>query len=135
MKKTIKFVLCIVSLLSVLFCFGACDSGDAKPTERVPVVKEYMIGRYELQSIEWSNGTVATDKTLQEAEDAMGDMYVELFRDSTAQLSLYGQINDMEFSEDQMWQIDFEDNSYEFSVKNGKVTLEKAGDTYIFVKE
>lgn len=122
-------------ILLCLLCFCSCDSNNESSTKDKNVVKQYITGRYELQSIEWANGTVASDSTLQLSEETMGDMYVELYSDGTAQLSLYGNIYDMEFSEDKMTQINFELNTYDFSVGSGEVTLKKSGDTYIFVKK
>lgn len=135
MNKIFKNVLCIIMLLLCLLCFCSCDSNNESSTKDKNVVKQYITGRYELQSIEWANGTVASDSTLQLSEETMGDMYVELYSDGTAQLSLYGNIYDMEFSEDKMTQINFELNTYDFSVGNGEVTLKQSGDTYIFVKK
>ena len=135
MKNAVKTLLCFVLILGTLLCLSACGgSEEASSTEKAPV-KQYITGRYELEKIQWANGTVATGETLQESEAAMGDMYVELFSDSTAQLSLLGQIKDMEFSEDKMWQINYTNDTYDFSVSNGRVTLVSNGDTYTFVKK
>lgn len=131
MKKTL---VCLVLILSVLFSFTACDS-EASPATTDAAVKQYVTGRYELEKIEYANGTVSTGDVLQSAEDVMGNMYVELFSDGTAQLALLGQIHDMEFSEDQMWQIGYTNHTYDFSVSNGKVILKRDGDTYTFVKQ
>ena len=131
MKKTL---VCLVLILSVLFSFTACDS-EASPAITDAAVKQYVTGRYELEKIEYENGTVSSGDVLQSAEDVMGNMYVELFSDGTAQLALLGQIHDMEFSEDQMWQIGYTNHTYDFSVSNGKVILKRDGDTYTFVKQ
>ncbi len=135
MKKTVKSLLCILCTLGVLCSFAACGAdGKSNATEK-PALKQYITGRYELEEILWADGTTASGSVLQEVEAVMGDMYVELFSDNTAQLALYSQINDMEFSEDKMWQIDSTLISYDFSVRNGRVTLQSDGDTYIFVKK
>ena len=131
MKKTL---VCLVLILSVLFSFTACDS-EASPATTDSAVKQYVTGRYELEKIEYEKGTASSGGVLQSAEDVMGNMYVELFSDGTAQLALLGQIHDMEFSEDQMWQIGYTNHTYDFSVSNGKVILKRDGDTYTFVKQ
>ena len=135
MKNTMKTIICLIMVVGVIICFSACGTNEKTDATNAPVVKQYVTGRYELENIEYENGTISSGEVLKQAEDVMGDMYVELFNDGTAQLSLFGQIKDMEFSDDKMWQIDMSSVSYEFSVKNGKVTLEKDGDTYIFVKK
>lgn len=135
MNKILKIALCVVMALTCLLCLCACG-GEKEPAVGVEsTIKLNVTGKYELESIEWANGTVALGSTLQQSEDAMGDMYVELFSDGTAQLSLYGQIHDMEFSDDKMYQTDSKLNTYDFSVSNGKVTLKNSGDTFIFVKK
>lgn len=131
MKKTL---VCLVLIISVLFSFTACGSEEAPATTEA-AVKQYITGRYELEKIEYENGTVSSGDVLQSAEEAMGNMYVELFSDGTAQLALLGQIHDMEFSEDQMWQINYTNHTYDFSVGSGKVILKRDGDTYTFVKQ
>ena len=135
MKKTLRMILCVVLVLGVFFSFSACGGSDDSGSEDSPVIKQSATGRYELVKIEWSSGPVAEDEILEELEEATGDMYVELFSDGTAQLALHGQIQDMEYSEDEMWQENFELHSYEFSVRNGKVILQKDGDKYTFVKD
>ena len=135
MNKIIKITLCTVMVISCLLGFSACGKKEDATSETESVVKQYMVGRYELQSVEWASGTTASGSTLQQSEDAMGDMYVELFSDGTAQLSLYGQTRDMEFTDDEMHQIDSKLNTYEFSVGGGKVILKQSGDKYTFVKE
>ncbi len=135
MKNTIRIVLCAVLVLGVLFSFSACGGSEQAVFTDDTAVKQYVTGRYELKTIKREDGTVTSGDILQQAEDAMGDMYVELFSDGTAQLALYGQIKDMEFSDDEMWNIDYANESYDFSVRNGKVTLNDSGDTYVFVKK
>ena len=135
MKKTVKSLLCILCILGAFCSFAACGADGKSDATEKPARKQYITGRYELEEILWADGTTASGSVLEEVEAVMGDMYVELFSDNTAQLALYSQIHDMEFSEDKMWQIDSELISYEFSVSNGRVTLQSEGDTYIFVKK
>ena len=136
MKKFLKLALCITLALTCLFSLSACGGNEDEPSsEEKSTIKQNAVGRYELQSIEWANGTEASGATLQYSEDTMGDMYVELFSDGTAQLSLLGQIHDMEFTDNKMYQEDNKLIEYDFSVGNGKVTLKQSGDTYIFVKK
>ena len=137
-----KILICLLLVLGTLFCLSACDSGSSSTIQENKPVKEYIVGRYELETIKWANGTIASGEILQSSEDAMGDMYVELFSDHTAQLCLYGSLKDMEYTDTEMKEIntvfenyDIDYNTYEFSVSGGKVTLKKDGDTYIFVKQ
>lgn len=144
MKNVLYMILCFVLFFCIALGVSACNSKmeamakkepEAVTSEETVAVKLYITGRYELETVRWKDGTTASGEVLQEAEDTMGNMYVELFSDGTAQLSLYGQIRDMEFSEDKIWEIGQADKAYEFSVSNGKATLKDAGDTYIFSKE
>ena len=135
MKFTKKFFICLILVLGTLFCLSACGSNESSTIPETNAVKLYITGRYELEEIQWASGITASGETLQSSEDAMGDMYVELFSDYTAQLSLYGQIMDMEYSDNEMKQVNSTFNTYEFSVNSGRVTLKKDGDTFIFVKK
>lgn len=135
MKKWMRAVLCLVLVLGVFLCLGGCGSDKETETKDKPSVKENVTGRYELKKIQWDDGTTISGDALEDAEDQMGDMYVELFRDGTATLSLYGQIRDMEFSDDEMWQESNPSISYDFSVSNGKVILKEDGDKYTFEKK
>lgn len=135
MNKILKTALCLAMALTCLLCLCACGGEKEQVVGVESTIKLNITGRYELESIEWANGTIASGITLQQSEDTMGDMYLELFSDGTAQLSLLGQLHDMEFSNDKMYQTDSKLNTYDFSVSNGKVTLKNSGDTYIFVKK
>ena len=136
MKHMMKMFVCLVLVLGTVFCLSACGGGDTTTVQETEAVKQYIVGRYELEKIQWASGTTASGEILQGSEDKMGgDMYVELFSDRTAQLCLYGQIKDMEYTDDEMKEINYANNVYEFSVSNGKVILKKDGDTYTFVKK
>ena len=145
MKNTMKTLVCLLLVLGTLFCLTACggSSGGSSiggnktstPTQTTAPVKQTVIGRYELEKVQWANGTTASGEVLQSSETLMGDMYVELFSDRTAQLSLYGTIRDMEYTDTEMKWVDSPLDKYEFSVGNGKVILKKDGDTFTFVKK
>ncbi len=136
MKKVMKIILAVIMVLSVVLCFNACDSGNAsEDSSEEKKVSQNVTGRYELEKILWDDGTSILEETLQISEEAMGEMYVELFEDGTAILSLYGQITEMSFSDNEMWQTTYKNNSYEFSVSGGTVTLKRAGDTFTFVRK
>jgi len=134
MKNTAKKLLCAALVLVSIFCFCACDNGKESADSEAPVIKENAAGRYELCKIEWEDGVVAEGEVLKDSEAAMGDMYVTLYKDGTAILSLMGQVMDMEFSKDTMWRADNKNFSYDYSVSNGKVVLKGDGDTYTFAK-
>ena len=133
MKTTMRIVCCSVLVFCMVFCLSACGStntGDTEPT--LAPIKQSQLGRYELKTVQYHDGTEWSKETLAAAEAAMGDMYVELFEDRTALLSLLGQVHDMEFSDNKMWHSG---NTYSFSVGNGEVTLVNSdGDRYIFRK-
>ena len=137
MKQSMKCLVCLLLVLGTIFCMSACGgSSNTTAGKETEAVKQYVVGRYELEKIQWANGTTASGEILQESEDKTGgDMYVELFSDRTAQLYLYGQIKDMEYTDDEMKEINYAYNVYEFSVSNGRVILKKDGDTYTFVKK
>ena len=135
MKRTMKTMICAALILGVFCCLCACGAKSETPADNSAAIQQNVTGRYELEKIEYADGTIASGEVLQSTEDVMGDMYVELFSDGTALLSLLGQKHDMEFSEDKLWQDGYALNTYAFSVSDGRVTLERAGDTYIFVKK
>ena len=135
MKKCLRVVVCLVLALGIFMCLGGCGSDTEPKTGNTPSIKENAVGRYELKKVQWANGTAVSGDALKTVEDQMGDMYVELFRDGTATLALYGQVQDMEFSEDKMWQENFSLVTYDFSVSDGKVILNRNGDEYIFEKK
>lgn len=135
MNKTLKTVLCLVLVLGSLLCLSACGGETSSaPTEPTPV-KLHLTGRYEIESIEWASGTVSSGEILEEALDAMGDMYVELYSDGTAQLCMYGSISDMEFNETEIWNMDADYIKYEISINDGKLTLKDGEDIFNFVKQ
>lgn len=135
MNKTLKITLCLLLVLGSLLCLCACGGNDSTPATQGAAIKQYTTGRYELQSIEWNSGTSASGEMLQEQEEIMGDMYVELFGDGTAQLSLFGQIKDMECADGQMWTADHMKTTYAYTVKDGKLTMTAEDATYYFVKK
>ena len=132
MKKSFRTILCLLLVLGSLLCLCACGSGDAPADDSS--VKQYATGRYEIQSIQWDDGTEASGELLENSLEMMGDTYLELYSDNTALLCLLGQRADMEFSESQIWRAGNNALTYEFSVKDGKATLYAEGTTYIFVK-
>ena len=137
MRSIARYILCFVIVIIVIFSFSACccGQGDSSANGNESVVKQYIVGRYELYSIEYENGLTVTGETLVNIEDAMGDMYLELYSDGTALLSLNGQVLDMEFSDTKIWQMGYENEKHSFSVTNGKATLEKWDNLYTFVKQ
>ena len=135
MNKVLKIALCLSMILICFLCFCACEKDENSSSKTGSVVKQYITGRYECQAIEWENGTVASGESLQYSESVMGDMYLELFSDGTAQLSLWGQIHDMEFTDTEIHEIGSDYNTYEFSVGSGRATLKDDRATYIFVKK
>lgn len=131
MKKSFRIVLCLVLVLGSLLCLSACGSQSNSTPVGDSSVKQYTTGRYEIQTITWDDGTSASGDTL----SLMGATYVELYSDNTAQLCLFGVLADMEYSDSKMWRAGSEFLSYEFSVKDGKVTLTDNGTTYVFIKK
>ena len=133
MKKRFTAVLCLILALGCLLCLSACG-GSEEPVEET-AIKQYVTGRYEIQSITWDDGTTLTGDLLQEQVEIMGDTFVELYEDGTATLCLMGLRLDMQYSESKIWKDDNGLYTYEFSVKDGKATLRDGDSTYVFVKK
>jgi len=127
MKKTLALILALVLSLSLVACGG--ESGTV--SDDSPSLSQSATGRYEIEKIAWDDGTEATGDIL----TAMGECYIEIYSDNTALLCLYGQMAEMEFSEDQIWRADNSAFIYGFSVKDGKATLVDDGTTFVFVKK
>ena len=132
MKKHLKAGLCLILMLASIFCLCACGSESA-PAETP--IKQTALGRFDLQTIIWEDGTKVTGDLLEEELAIMGETFVELNSDNTALLCLYGVRWDMEYSEDRIWKDGNDLYSYEFSVKDGKVTVVQDNVTFIFVKK
>ena len=138
MKKLFKSAFCILLALTFVFCLTACGGEtdtEASSADTSDAIRQNAVGRYELEKIEWTTGTVASGDIIASTESAMGDMYLELFSDGTATLSLYGQMHDMEFTKTEMHEPDNKHNTYEFSVADGKAVLKNADAVYTFVKQ
>lgn len=137
MKKLFKSAFCILLALTLVLSLIACGGTDtdSSASDTSTVIKQNAVGRYELEKIEWTTGTVASGDILASTESAMGDMYLELFSDGTANLSLYGQMHDMKFTKTEMHEPDNKHNTYEFSVSDGKAVLKNADAVYTFVKQ
>lgn len=135
MKKRFAMALCLIFVLGSLLCLSACGSKTETPSAGDTAVKQYVTGRYEIQSITWEDGTSISGALLEEQIASMGDTFVELYDDSTATLCLYGTRWDMEYSENRIWKDGNDLYSYEFFVKDGKATLDQDGTTFVFVKK
>ena len=138
MKRIIKTAVLIIAALTFVFCLSACGGEtdtEASSADTSDAIRQNAVGRYELQKIEWASGTVASGDIIAGTESAMGDMYLELFSDGTATLSLYGQMHDMEFTKTEMHEPDNKHNTYEFSLSDGKAVLKNADAVYTFVKQ
>ena len=132
MKKHLKAGLCLILMLASIFCLCACGSESA-PAETP--IKQTALGRFDLQTIIWEDGTNVTGEPLEEVLDMMGETFVELNSDSTALLCLYGQRSEMLFSDPQLWKDGTDLMTYTFSVKDGKATLKRDNTTFVFVKQ
>ena len=127
MKKIIVLVLALVLAMSMAACGGETASTPVKEETGLP---QSSTGRYQIESITWGDGTVATGDLLAVA----GECYLELYSDNTALLCLYGVQMEMEFDDNAMWRTGSSFSDYEFSVKDGKVTLVDADTSFLFVK-
>ena len=131
MRKCIKVGLCLILVLGSIFCLCACGSESVADTP----IKQTALGRFDIQTIIWEDGTQLSGDLLEEQIDIMGDTFVELYDDNTALLCIYGLRTDMEYTEGKMWRPDNGLYTYEFSVKDGKVSLEQDGTTFVFAKK
>ena len=133
MKKTMKMIVCLILVLGSVVCLGAC--GNKKETSeesfQIPLSKT---GLYEIESMESEDGTVTSGEAWEDAIEQMGSIYIELYEDNTAEFCLYGNIWDMEFSEDKIWETDNKWKRYDFSVDDGYVTITMGGFTYTLAK-
>ena len=135
MQKRFTRTLCLILVLGSLLCLCACTSSGSvsTPTTTEPL-KQYVTGRYEIQKIQWADGTEASGQQLQDLIAVVGETFLELYSDHTALLCLLGQRFDMEFSDTQMWSVTNKLITYEIFVQNGTVTLDYCGTIYTFVK-
>ena len=135
MNRFFKSTLCLIIMLGCILCLCACGSeSTSAPADSTPI-KQSALGRFEIEAIEWDDGTKISGDMLQEQIDIMGETFLELYDDNTALLCLYGQRTDMEYSDSQLWNAGNSLFTYEFSVRNGTATLEQDGTTFIFVKK
>lgn len=135
MTKCFKISLCLILILGSLVCLCACGNDSSSAPVADTPVKQSATGRFEIDAIEWDDGTKLSGDLLQEQIDIMGETFLELYDDNTALLCLYGQRTDMEYSDSKLWNSGNDLFTYEFSVKNGTATLVQDGTTFIFVKK
>ena len=131
MIKKLKIGVCLMLILGMLLCLCACGSESAVSEP----IKQTALGHFDIHTIIWEDGTKVSGDLLEEQIDIMGDTFVELYDDNTALLCIYGLRTDMEYSDGQMWNSDNGLFTYEFSVKDGQVTLKQDGTTFIFAKK
>lgn len=119
MKKSVKMILCIALVLSMLLCFAACGGSD-------------IAGKYTLTSLT-SDGTTLDLAAIQQVLG--GDLfYVELKADGTGTMNMAGEVVAMSWANGQMWAVGEEDVKIPFTVEDGVLTMEQDGQTLVFEK-
>ena len=133
MNNRIKSLFCLILVLCSILCLTACGSSESTPS--APAIKQSVTGRYELQSITYTDGTSISGDLLEETLALMGDTFLELYEDQSALLCLYGVRTDMEFSDSEIWNAISPMMRYPLSVRNGTATLDYTGTIFTFVKK
>ena len=122
MKKTLKRILCLTLVLSMVLCFAACGKEE-----------EDVTGRYDLVSMYGEDGGVAMeDMVALLGEDF--EMYIELKDDGTAVMNIYGETMDLEWQDGQIWPAEEPDSKAPFTVEGTALTIEEESLTLVFEK-
>ena len=102
MNKHLRALLSLT--LALLLTIGLCACGSESVADTP--IKQTALGRFDIQTIIWDDGTQLSGDLLEEQIDIMGDTFVELYDDNTALLCIYGLRTDMEYTEGKMWRPD-----------------------------
>ncbi len=121
MKKTLRMILATVLVLSLVLCLAACGDKGVD-----------ISGKYTLVSMEAEGMTVEGEML----ESILGemDMYVKLNRDGTGEMSVMGETAEMEYKNGKIWPVEEPDEKVDFTVEDGKLTLEVEGAKMVFQK-
>lgn len=136
MKKYLRSILCLLMALSVVFCFAACsDNGKDDEDD-----EDEIAGTYVFHSCTYDGETATVEDMEEMAEyydlDLDEFLSLTLDEDGTGTITLMGEDEDIEWDEDgTMWPEGDEDDTVDFKVKNGKLTLEIEGYEYVFKKK
>ena len=121
MKRTVKYLICLILILGVTCSLVAC--GDD------------ISGRYELVYATLSGQTY----TLQEFRGLVGDeaeMYVELNADGTGRMAFVNNETDIEWKGNQLWSVQDGKTGAKaaFTLEEGTLTLNISGMVLVFRK-
>ena len=118
MKKFVKAGLGLCLIVCLMVSLAACGE---------------ITGRYDLVSM--SNGTDMMD-----ADDVRsitgfdGDLYIELFEDGTAVMSMFGTTTDLEYDDNYLWPVSDKEDTMSYRIEGSSLILEEEGVKVIFKK-
>ena len=121
MKRTVKYILCLILILGMLSTFVAC--GDD------------ITGHYELVKVTMADQTY----TIQEFRALVGndvEMFVELNADGTGKMAFVNNETDIEWKGNQLWSVQDGKTGVKanFTLEDGVLTLDISGMIMVFQK-
>ena len=124
MKKYLRSILCLLLALCMVMCFAACDKDEDEEEE------DSIAGTYVLDSME-VDGEKISGEDLADIGFDPETCYIVLNKDGTGTVCLDGDIAEIEWDDET---LTAEGDSIEYTIKNGKLTIEIEGSTMTFKK-
>ncbi len=141
MKKYLSRILCLLLVLSVVFCFAAClssskdDDNDDKSSSGKKDSNS-IVGTYKFQEMSYGDRTItrADLEASADGRDVDEYFYLKVNSDGTALLCSGDEPSEMEYDDSYIWPVESPDEEAEYTFKNGKFTIEADGYIFVFKK-
>ena len=123
MKKTVKGILSVLLVLTMVFALAACSQNINQPN-----------GKYVIDSVEASGVSMSLD-ALGITDDQRSSMYIQFNSDGTGTLCAMGEEENFNWEGNTMVSPDDPDQPVNFTFADNKVTVEESGVKMTFVHE
>lgn len=123
MKKTVKGIVSILLVLTMVFALAACSQGSNQPN-----------GKYVIDSVEASGISMSLD-SMGITADQRSSVYIQFNSDGTGKLCAMGEEEEFNWEGNTMTSPDSPDVPLTFTYADNKVTVEQDGAKMTFVHE
>lgn len=123
MKKTVKGIVSILLVLTMVFALAACSQESNKPN-----------GKYVIDSVEASGISMSLD-SMGITEDQRNSVYIQFNSDGTGKLCAMGEEEEFNWEGNTMVSPDSPDEPLTFTYADNKVTVEQDGVKMSFAHE
>ena len=118
MKNIVKASLCLCLVVCLMVSLVACGG---------------IAGRYNLMTM--TNGTDTMDaETVKSITGFDGELYIELFDNGTAVMSMFGTTTDLEYDDNYLWPASDKEDTMPYRIEGSSLILEQEGVKVVFKK-